>query len=81
MTKTGYINILQLNYNSRDIVAMLTFAKVYNGSGYFNRGVVSPYIYSGTNLYTSGLYTSDHNYNPNAVETRPGVYLLLKAIM
>ena len=79
--KNSLINTLQLCYHSRDEVAILTFAEAYNGDGYFKMGVVSPYLYSGTNLYTKGLYTSDGKYDPNAVEARPGVYLLLKAIM
>lgn len=33
------------------MAAMLSFAEVYNGLGYFNKGVVSPYIYIAEQIY------------------------------
>ena len=67
---------------------MMCFAEVYNGLGYYNNGKVSPYLYSGTNLYTSGKYVEvkDKNgkyisvYKKDKVDKQVGVYLLLKAI-
>lgn len=79
--KKTYIKKYNLAHDSDDIVAMMAFAEVYNGLGYYNNGHVSPYLYSGTNVYVSGKYTSDGSYNPNAVDKQAGVYILLKSIL
>ncbi|WP_166246389.1 CHAP domain-containing protein, partial [Paenibacillus turpanensis] len=73
-------NTFGLTADSNDIVAMLTFAEQYNGWGYYNKDVVSPYVYSGTNVYTSGKYTSDGVYNPSVKDKQPGVYIMLKSL-
>mgnify|MGYP001782812480 FL=1 len=59
---------------------MVSFAEVYNGLGYYYNGHVSPYIYSGTSAYTSGKYVSDSNYDANAVDKQPGIYILIRKI-
>ncbi|PUA39393.1 hypothetical protein C8Z91_08160 [Paenibacillus elgii] len=69
-----------LSATSNDLVAMMAYAEVYNGRGYMNKGRVSPYAYSGTNVYTKGKYVSDGKFDPNVVDRQPGVYILLKAI-
>lgn len=48
---------------------------------YFNKGVVSPYIYSGTNLYKKGKFVSDGSYNASVTDKQPGVYILIKKII
>lgn len=50
----------------------LTFLESFNGFGYANKGKPSPYIWSGTNIYVSGKYTSDGHYDPNAVDRQLG---------
>ncbi len=70
-----------LTADSKDIVAMMCFAETYNGLGYFRGGKISPYLYSGTNVYTSGKYIRDHVYDENAVDKQVGVYLLLNSIL
>jgi len=53
----------------------------YNGMGYHNKGVPSPYLWSFSNQYKSGKYVSDHNYDPNAVSGQAGAMPILKALM
>lgn len=48
---------------------------------FFNKGVVSPYIYSGTNLYKKGKFVSDGSYNASVTDKQPGVYILIKKII
>jgi lysozyme family protein len=49
----------------------------FNGFGYRKLGVPSPYLYSGTNLYRSGKYTSDGHYNQKATDQQLGVVAIL----
>lgn len=52
---------------------MLTLLEMYNGLGYARKGVPSPYLWAGTDQYTSGKYVRDHVYDPNAVDKQLGV--------
>ncbi len=64
-----------------DMAIMMTFAEAYNGTGYTDyRNIPSPYIYSGTDQYSSGKYVADGNYDPNVTDRQPGVYLLVSAL-
>ena len=74
-------NNYSLTANSTDIVSMCAFAETYNGWGYRDKGYISPYVFSGTNIYTSGLYVKDGKFDKKAVDGRPGVYLLIDSIM
>lgn len=58
----------------------LTMLEKYNGLGYAARGKASPYIWSGTNQYTSGKYVRDHVYDPDVVDTQLGCAGLLTAM-
>lgn len=66
---------------SYDRISMLTFAERWNGLAYKNHGRVSPYVYSGTNLYTTGKYISDNVYKSTEVDAQAGVYILLKGML
>ena len=79
--KQSVINAYNLYAESKDIVAILAFAEKYNGMGYYNNGHISPYIYSGTNVYVSGKYVRDHVYDPHVVDNQVGVYLILNALL
>jgi len=59
----------------------LTLLEMYNGLGYANRGKPSPYIWAGTNQYTSGKYIRDRVYAPNTVDSQPGCAGLLMTMM
>ena len=56
----------------------LTMLEQYNGLGYANRNVPSPYLWSGTDQYTKGKYVADHVYDPNVVDLQLGCAGLLK---
>lgn len=55
----------------------LYFLEAYNGFGYRNRGVVSPYLFSFTDAYKCGKYTSDGVYSPEAVSQQVGAVAIL----
>jgi lysozyme family protein len=57
---------------------LLCFMESYNGNGYLQRGVMSPYIWSFTNQYSIGKYTDDGVYNPDAISTEAGCAAILK---
>jgi len=69
-----------LTSDSNDIAAMMAFAEKYNGLGYYNKGLVSPYVFSGTNAYKKGKYVADGKFDPNVVDAQPGVYLLITSL-
>lgn len=59
----------------------LTLLETYNGLGYAERGIPSPYIWSGTDQYYSGKYTKDGVFNPLAIDVQLGCAGLIKAMM
>jgi lysozyme family protein len=56
----------------------LTLLEQYNGLGYANMGRPSPYIWTGSNQYTSGKYTSDGHYDPAAIDRQLGCAPMLR---
>ncbi len=62
------------------IGGMLYQMERYNGWGYYkyHSEVNSPYLWSGTNLYTAGKYVSDGKFDINAVSKQIGCVALLK---
>lgn len=61
---------------------VLYFLEGYNGYGYSKyKGINSPYLWSGSNHYSSGKYVSDGKYNPNAVSSQIGIALLMKSLL
>src|SRR5262249_6922298 len=59
----------------------LSLLEQYNGLGYANRGVPSPYIWAGTDQYRSGKYVRDGIYDPTAIDRQLGCAGLLMAMM
>jgi hypothetical protein len=55
----------------------LTLLEEYNGLGYAQRGVPSPYVWAGTDQYKSGKYIADGHYDPHAVDHQFGCAALL----
>jgi lysozyme family protein len=80
LQKKGLRDAYGLKAQSNDLVAMLTFAEAYNGWGYYNRDRVSPYVYSGTNVYKKGKYVADGKFDPETIDKQPGIYILINAI-
>lgn len=61
------------------IARCLYASEEYNGFGYrMKHGTQSPYLWSGTNIYTYGKYDSDGSFNPNALDDQLGVAAILK---
>jgi len=71
---------LGINANTTNPAALATFAERYNGLGYHNRGLPSPYAWSGTNIYQGGRYVRDHVYDANSWDRRPGVMALMASL-
>lgn len=61
--------------------AALVALEKYNGTGYAARNKPSPYLWAGTNQYTSGKFVGDGQYDPNHVDTQPGCAGLIMAMM
>jgi len=58
----------------------MTLLELYNGLGYANKGLPSPYIWSGTNQYKSGKYVADGIYDPDVVDSQLGCAVLISAM-
>ena len=72
---------IHLTQNS-DIVMMMTFAELYNGTGYTKyHNMASPYVFSGTNVYEKGKYTGDGSFDSEVVDKQPGVYILVMSVL
>jgi len=56
----------------------LTKFEAYNGLGYANKGLPSPYVWSGTDQYVKGKYVADHVFDPNVVDVQMGGAGILK---
>lgn len=63
------------------IGGLLTLLERYNGIGYANRGLPSPYLWSGTDQYSSGKYVADGVFDPNEVDKQLGCAGLIMAMM
>lgn len=59
---------------------MLKWAEKYNGMGYKSRGVMSPYVWAGTDRYTKGRFVRDRVFDANAVSKRAGVAAIFKEL-
>ena len=55
----------------------LDILEKYNGLGYKNKGLPSPYLWAGTDQYKTGKYVADGKYDPNHVDQQLGVAALL----
>lgn len=59
---------------------ILYYCELFNGAGYNNRGLPSPYIWGGTNQQARGKYVADGIWNPFAMDPQPGCAPLLYMI-
>jgi lysozyme family protein len=66
-----------VDWGITDILARL---EMNNGLGYRHHGIATPYLFSYTNLYTSGKYISDGTFDINAVSKQVGAAILLKEL-
>ena len=72
----GYVGITEW-----PVSHILWLAEKFNGFGYFERGVNSPYIWNWTTLYSSGKFVSDGVYDANFVDPQPGIAAVLKELI
>lgn len=63
---------------SWNVQGALEFMERYNGMGYQKVGILTPYLWDFTDKYTSGLFVSDHRFDPNVRENRAGCVAILK---
>ena len=63
------------------IGGLLTLLEQYNGLGYVNRGLPSPYLWSGTSEYSRGKYIADGVFSYDAVDKQLGCAGLIMAMM
>lgn len=64
-----------------DFDSCMEFAEQYNGLGYRNKGLASPYVWAGTTNYTGGMYVADGQFDANARDKRVGVAVMMKYLM
>jgi lysozyme family protein len=80
----GAIDALKLQHLSGlsdwSIGNVLVRLEVFNGLGYRMKGVPSPYIWAGSNLYKSGKYVADGVYDPNVVDKQIGCAVVLRML-
>jgi len=51
--------------------------EAFNGFGYQAKGINSPYLWAGSNQYTSGKFVADHVFRPDVVDTQLGSMVVL----
>lgn len=76
---TRYID--QDKLDKDDVNTYYDVAERYNGLGYRNKGVQSPYVWAGTTNYSGGKYVADGVYDANYVDRQLGVAVMLKRLM
>lgn len=54
------------------IEKILYWQEVFNGAGYSNMGLPSPYIWGGTTIQVRGKYVRDGVFDPNVMDTQLG---------
>jgi lysozyme family protein len=55
--------------------------ELFNGFGYRDHGIHSPYLWAGTNIYSRGLYTSDGRLNLSKKDSRLGIVPMMVALV
>lgn len=71
---------LGIDKNTQELSKLFTFAEIYNGTGYRPKGVPTPYIYSGTNMYNGGLFYADNKFSADRSDRSVGVAALVIAL-
>lgn len=69
------------SWTNWSIGGALTLLEQYNGLGYANRGLPSPYIWGGTSEQVRGKYVADGHFDPDVMDTQIGCAALLSAMM
>jgi lysozyme family protein len=71
------------NLSDWSLPATLYRLEGYNGYGYHRvtPSINSPYLWSFSNHYTAGKFTSDHGFDPNAVSKQCGAAVILRKLV
>jgi len=59
---------------------ILYYCEIFNGTGYANRGLPSPYIWGGTNVQKPGKYVADGVFDATVMDPQPGCAPILATI-
>ena len=68
-------------WNDWSIAGMLVAWERYNGLGYRQHGIHSPYVWSCTDLYVKGRYVADGKFEANAESKQCGAVAMLKGLI
>ena len=68
------------NIDISNLGEVLSNLERWNGFGYKARGLLSPYLWSGTDLYERGKYVSDRVFSGQTIASTPGVAALLRRL-
>ena len=60
---------------------MLYLLEKYNGFGYRDKKMATPYLWSFSNQYEKGKYVADGQFDPEAVSRQCGAAVMLKALL
>jgi lysozyme family protein len=60
--------------------ALFEFEK-YNGLGYISKGVNSPYVWAGSNLYSRGKFVADGKFSSIFIDPQPGCAPMLQILI
>lgn len=63
-----------------DLVRALIHGEAYNGMSYRNKGLPSPYVWSGTDQYKCGLFVKDHVFDRTQMDDRFGLAAIFMAL-
>ena len=64
-----------------DIPTALYHFEAYNGLGYVSKGINSPYVWAGTNLYSRGKFTADGKFSVLFIDPQPGAAAMLAELI
>ena len=78
--KSRHRNNLGIDSSTTEPGKLGAYAELYNGLGYHNGKRPSPYVYSGSNAYTTGKYVADGRFSASTVDSQVGVVPLLGSI-
>jgi len=78
--KKSLQNQLEMSADTTNAASIATYAEGYNGLGYHYRNTPSPYVYSGSNQYSSGKYVSDGQFSSSTVDRQMGVIPMVGAL-